>query len=217
MVILISQKIIKTKFRKIDVLEEDYTKFFKNFGLLIPISNFSDLQKYKSMKIDGIILSGGNDVNPLLYEDKIKEELDLVEERDVIEKEIIKLAIDKNIPLLGICRGMQMINIYFNGKLSKVQGHVKEKHQLKIIDEKFKKIIGNSIVTNSYHNWGIKHKDLAPQMKSFAESEDGLIEGIYHPKYSILGLQWHPERKNTDQEKINKLIKLYLGEIKLKQ
>lgn len=208
--ILISQRQDKNKHGNIiNILEENYIEYFEKLGItLIPIPNSTkDVEKYfKDFFIEGVILTGGNDVDPSFYGGEKTENLEIVPLRDKIEEDLIKIAIKKNIPVLGVCRGMQFINVFFKGRLSSIINHVSIDHSIQITENNFKKILGEEIYVNSYHNQGIFLKDLSPELKIFAQTKDNLIEGIYHPKYSLLGIQWHPERGNSTNLANDELI-----------
>ena len=109
-----------------DALENDYVKYYENFGItLLPIPNVcKDLEKYfDEIPIKRIILSGGNDVNPQLYGRKQENE-DFSKQRDGTERRLIEIALERKLPLLGICRGAQYINVHFGGSLIQ---NIKEK------------------------------------------------------------------------------------------
>jgi len=209
MLTLISQRVIKNQYGELDALGEDYTKYFEKFGLdLIPVSNFKkSLSLYLNIPIERIILSGGNDIGESY-------------KRDKTEKGLLNLAIDKKIPVLGICRGMQFINTYFGGGLIKNIkteigtniNHVAATHSIKIIDDRVLRFLGDEINVNSYHNQGINSDNLSLLLKKFAWSNDGIIEGIYHPSLPIAGIQWHPERKSFNDQLNEKLIESFLNQ-----
>jgi N5-(cytidine 5'-diphosphoramidyl)-L-glutamine hydrolase len=192
MLIAISQRQDKNQYGDhIDSLENNYVNYLSKFGIkLIVIPNTSDVNYYfDNFPIEGVILSGGNDI--VGYGNSASEY------RDAIEKKMLDIAVKKRLPVLGICRGMQFINIYFGGKLVNVEGHVAVNHKISINN------IGETEV-NSYHGLGITKDTLSPKLKSFAKAGE-IIEGINHPKLPIAGIEWHPERKSPD-EKINKRI-----------
>ncbi len=195
----------------VDVLESAYTTFFNNMGItLIPIPN--DTQNVKklleSIPIKGIILSGGNDINPTSFGEEVQEGLSLSLRRDLVETELLNIAIEKKLPVLGICRGMQFINTFFGGKvtdLRKRYSHLPSKnHQITITAKQ--DLFGTESSVNSYHNWGITQTELAEPLKIFAKNGE-IIEGIYHPTLPIIGIQWHPERTSPDEELNKKIIK----------
>ncbi|NGX29139.1 MAG: Gamma-glutamyl-gamma-aminobutyrate hydrolase PuuD [Candidatus Anoxychlamydiales bacterium] len=129
----------------------------------------------RELTIDGIVLSGGNDLWE--YDGKYKI-------RDENEIALIEHSIKANIPILGICRGMQLIQHFYGVKLLPINNHVGISHKI---------ILNNQEVwVNSYHNWGtdIENKNI----RTIAKSDDIFIEAIKHVKYNITGIMWHPER-----------------------
>ena len=185
----------------------DYVEFFEKLGfIIIPIpNNTKHVDEYvRGLNVDGIVLTGGNNVNPCLYNGK--EELESVyDERDEIEKQLVNLSVKNKIPLLGICRGFQYINVYFGGSIyHNLKGHVKEEHFL-ISKNK----LMNNVLTNSYHNQAVLKKNISKEFEITASTEDGVVEAISHKHHKIIGLQWHPERQDTkeDRELINIFFK----------
>jgi putative glutamine amidotransferase len=168
---------------KRDSISYDWLKFFNKldiFPILIP-NLIQDLELFlDEVKIDGIILSGGDNVGEN-------------EMRDSTEKRIITYGIKKNLPIIGICRGMQVLNLNFNGKVrfNEAIDHAGKKHEIQLKEEK--------LIINSYHNNLIKNEDeLGDNLKSIAiASNDKTIEGFKHEKLPIFGIMWHPEREKT--------------------
>jgi len=209
MLALISQKIIEDQNRELDALDHNYTKYLEKFKLeLIPVSNIRNNQDfYHSLPIERIILSGGEDIG----ESK---------QRDETERRLLDFAINRKIPVLGICRGMQFINFYFGGGLIKSIkneigtniNHVAANHLVEITNNKLAEILGNEIYVNSYHNQGINSVNLASGLKDFAQTKEGVIEGIYHPNLPIAGIQWHPERENQYNEANDKILNSFLNQ-----
>ncbi|MDP4039287.1 MAG: gamma-glutamyl-gamma-aminobutyrate hydrolase family protein [Candidatus Pacearchaeota archaeon] len=206
--IAISQRVIKPeKGEDRDCLEQDYVKYYSNHGFtLIPISNvIEDMEGHlKKLNIRGVILSGGNDVNPKVYGEK--EAGEYSNERDFTERRLIDFVIKNKLPLLGECRGMQFINVYFGGKLRKIEGHVAKRHKIFICNPEFKENLGKEeTFVNSFHNKGILKEDLSKELVAFAISQDKSIEGFFHPRHNIMGIMWHPERGGCE-ESINQMI-----------
>ncbi len=142
------------------------------------------------LKIDGVILSNGND-------------LGTAEIRDSMEYSLIGYCIEHKIPLLGVCRGLQVLNHYFGGslvkdlaKITSVQ-HVDSSHSISIKGDISDQSGGEKIDFNSYHNQGVQLQGLAKPLKNFAIAADEVVEGLYHESESIMAVQWHPERVNT--------------------
>lgn len=217
MIALISQRVIKTKQGKVDALEYTYQEYFKELGVeLIPVlNNLRDLAFYFDLPIEMIILTGGGDVHPSLYGEK-EGNGNYSIERDATEKKLMDFAIKNKIPVLGICRGMQFINVYFGGKLIKVKETCKEEHvginhKIKILSPRLRDLIGNEIETNSYHEEGLGEKELSTRLKVLAESSKGIVEAFCHPFLPILGVQWHPERTNSNKQNNEKIIRAFLN------
>lgn len=160
---------------------------------------------------DGFLFTGGHDVDPSLYGES---KHDLCGEsntlRDRLETMVFNYAIKRDIPILGICRGIQIINVLCGGTLyqdlpSEYNIECRRIHQMKPpYDQPCHRVLvvedsplhqltkSDSIEVNSYHHQAIK--ELAPNLSIMAHSEDGLVEAIYMPSQRFVwAVQWHPE------------------------
>jgi N5-(cytidine 5'-diphosphoramidyl)-L-glutamine hydrolase len=146
----------------------------------------------KIFKINAILLSGGNDIGD-------------VEQRDLTEKYLLSWAEDNNKPVLGICRGMQMMGVYAGSELIEVDEHVRTRHQLNIESRQIQ-LLPESV--NSYHNLALEN--CPDTFQILAKSEDGNIEAIKHKELSWEGWMWHPEREEQfvkiNQERFKRLM-----------
>lgn len=160
--------------------------------------------------LDGIIFSGGGDPNPLLFgEEPIRELHSITPERDEQELLLVRLAYDRQIPMLGICKGIQIINAALGGTLyqdintqapgtrikhSQDQDRRYPSHTITIEEGS---ILGrlfrtDRIAVNSFHHQACR--EVAPCLRLSASAPDGIIEAIESNEHkSILGVQWHPE------------------------
>ncbi len=170
---------------KRDSLSHDWSIVLQQLGfhpLLIP-NTISDVSAFlDDMKVSGLILSGGDNIGdePL---------------RDQIEKKIIDHAVSRDIPLIGICRGMQIINSFFGGKIRRLDNsdHVNKPHKVNL-SSNFS-LGNNAIQVNSFHYNVIDAANLGKNLSPFAISErDNTIEGFIHNELQIFGVMWHPER-----------------------
>ncbi|MDC1139762.1 gamma-glutamyl-gamma-aminobutyrate hydrolase family protein [Candidatus Pelagibacter sp.] len=179
--IFISQRLDEVgKFNeKRNNLDVRFLEIFEKLNMIpILIPNNTTLSKkiIKNVKVSGIILSPGGDA--------LKKDI-----RYDTEILLLNYAKKNDIPLLGICRGAQAINIYFGGKIKVIQNHVRKKHILKS-DLTNKK----NIKTNCYHDYGIKSHYLAKNLQVLGTSSDNSIELFKHKSKKIMGMMWHPER-----------------------
>ena len=140
----------------------EYISFFEDLGYLIILipNNSVYIEKYFDNNIELVVLSGGNNVNPVLYESKDILN-DVYQDRDNIEYKLLLQSLESKIKVLGICRGFHFINVYYGGSLSHgVQNHVNKNHIL--ISEY--NILKNQ-VTNSFHNQAIKQENIADELE----------------------------------------------------
>ncbi len=155
-------------------------------------------------KLDGLILSGGSDISPDIYgADKNAHNTPLDEKRDKFELEMIDKAYKKKIPIFGICRGAQLINIYFNGTLHPtildLDEYIIHKNSFFPIKSAVIKKLTNlfsitkqkEVVINSIHNQAINKVGNNLRVSACHEK---IIEAIEKEDYPfLLGVQWHPE------------------------
>ena len=163
----------------------------------------------------GLVLTGGEDIDPRRYgEDPVPELGEVNVARDAMEWHALEVALDRDRPVFGICRGMQVLNVYFGGTLfqdlpsqrdEKVTHQQdapwgQHQHNVRCANQtRLHHILGECVPLhiNSFHHQAVK--DLAPGIACTAEAEDGLIEGIEHTKYNwVVGVQWHPERHEAE-------------------
>ena len=101
----------------------------------------------------------------------------------------------KNIPILGICRGAQLLNKKFGGKIQKVKNHMRTRHNIFFIKNS---IIKKSFLNvNSFHNEGIKKKDLSNKFNMLAKDKSENVEMFISKNKKIIGTMWHPEREKS--------------------
>jgi len=205
--------------RLIDNLENKYIEYLERFGIYtIAIPNSThNIPEYFKLPIKGVVLTGGNDVDPALYGGIAQKCSSVSSKRDYTEKKILEIAIESRLPVLGICRGMQFINVYFGGSLSQglskgnqSSSHVAGTHLVNLTDQRLiDSLGGNSFTVNSFHERVVAPSNLSYQLNTFVEAEDGVIEGLYHPDYPIFGIQWHPERESADTNLDDFLMKSF--------
>ena len=218
--ILITQRIGKDKYGEYyDYLESSYIKYLNQYEInpIILPNNTKDIIKfYKKNRCTHIILTGGDDICPSLNNKKARKLNNNIYQRDLNEQILVKYSIEKKIPVLGICRGFQIINVCLGGKLTKDISKItksinKKKHKVNFTKDFVKKMKRDSIIVNSYHNQGVTKSQLATNLVPLGFSDDGKLVEIYnHVKLPIIGIQWHPERKNFCEDFDEYIFKLFL-------
>ena len=185
----------------------------KNGGVpfIIPFNENEEVIKAQIEMVDGLLLSGGQDVAPKNYGEEPMPKLgDIFPERDDFEYGLLKAALEAKKPVLGICRGMQLINVYFGGSLyqdlktkethSRKNG-VDSVHSVKSIvkGNLFENLYGRGFYVNSAHHQGVKK--LGEGLVSVLEAEDGVCEALLHKDLPIAATQFHPERMSYKQRR----------------
>lgn len=203
-----------------DCLSHDWWELLSRLGVtpvLIPNRLPSPANFLNSTGITHVLLSSGNNLQPLHGE--TVNFGDYYPQRDLIEMELLSIAQKKGIPVFGICRGLQMINRFFGGgisrnlseRLGKPKPHVTNSHPVKILTPEMEQLLGPTLDVNSYHDQGITLGQVASPIEVFALSDDDIVEGAYHPDLPILGIMWHPERPHGSSEQSNSLLQSWLA------
>ncbi len=194
-------------------LDNWFKKIFDELDiLLIPILSEKHIDDIVSL-CDGLVVTGSpNDINPEYYGQELIEGKELKFDEFPFVKTVVKAFADVHKPILGICAGIQEINVIFGGSLYQlIDGHNlrdQSMHNVNLDKESFLYEVYNSskIDVNSYHRQAIK--TLAEGFKVTALSDDGIIEGI--ERDNIVAVQWHPEALfdvNLFKKFIDKYIK----------
>ncbi|MBR5247910.1 MAG: gamma-glutamyl-gamma-aminobutyrate hydrolase family protein [Lachnospiraceae bacterium] len=186
--------------RKKDTLR--YEKYLS----AIPSQAFTTLSLGDIISCDGVLLPGGGDITPAFFGEHNKGSRNIDTELDIIQLQATDYCIRYKLPLLGICKGMQVINVAFGGTIIQdlPTAHLHkymerdQYHTTDIAPDSFlSKLYGSKMTVNSAHHQGIGKigKQLRPIQWC---PEDQCIEAIVHEKLPIIGLQWHPERLSSD-------------------
>lgn len=158
----------------------------------------ADLQS-NADEFDGLLLCGGGDVDPALYHQPLNGSQEISPERDALELHFIQEFLAAGKPILGICRGLQILNVAFGGSLIQhlptAEQHRAEEgdliHPIKA-EGLLKELYGAHPTVNSFHHQAVER--LGRGFRAIAFAEDGTVEAIQHQSLPILGVQFHPER-----------------------
>ena len=206
-------------------VHHDYHKSVANNGgipIIVPFIN-AEIALETLPLCDGIILSGGEDVDPQFYGRDPHPQLGpTIPERDKVEIAIVKYALENNIPLLAICRGIQILNVALGGTLiqdipcqvkepiqhSQIVKRSRDTHWVNIEnDSKLFQLLGSEHVrVNSLHHQSIDR--IASELRVVARSSDGVVEAVeyVHPCTFTVGVQWHPESMASTNTGMNNLF-----------
>lgn len=210
-------------------LNHDYLQAIRHFGgmpLVIPAEAEEAEQRYLLSQCDGLLLTGGDDIDPALYGETILNETVVTAPvRDAGEPRLLRMAEEMELPILGICRGIQILNVYFGGSLyqdipaqfSTPVKHSMEKpyhrtcHDCRV--EPGTPLAAwtgkNVIQVNSFHHQSVKA--VAPGLAVMGTCSDGVIEAFYKPDAKFLcAVQWHPEKIWDIEETSAKIFEAFI-------
>ncbi len=197
----------------------NYVRYLENIG---KVDVVTPKLKVPHEEYDLLVLAGGEDVNPMLYGENVKYENVKVETlRDEFELELVERFLEKGRAIFGICRGFQLLTVFFGGTLYQDLEYegFKPIHRGRngedvehgvIFSGIFEEYFGSFGTVNSNHHQGLKGFPEGMMGEILAVSEDHLIEAFYSKRYRVLGVQWHPERHTSP---ISLVILKILGSI----
>jgi putative glutamine amidotransferase len=176
--------------------------------------------------MDGLLLSGGGDLDPSRYGQPIEGSHDIEPDRDELEATAWGVAETRQLPVFGICRGLQAINVFSGGSiLQHVDGHAgpgwgtgpAARHPLRVVPgTRLAMLLGatETLEVNAYHHQGIREADLAPSLRpaAWADSDSGpLVEGLEGTgERFVVGVQCHPERTESTPAAFEQLFAAFV-------
>jgi gamma-glutamyl-gamma-aminobutyrate hydrolase PuuD len=178
-----------------DALDQRWAQRLESLGLIsVPVPNgLQDPQAWaRALGIQGLLMTGGNDLCGL------QEARHEAPERDRSEGLLLDLAYAEQWPVLGVCRGMQMLNMYLGGKVIPVARHVAVRHGLlRTIGQGVRLLatMPHDVEVNSFHSFGIAADGLAQTLLPVLYDAQGFIEAAEHQHLPWAAIMWHPERE----------------------
>ena len=155
----------------------------------------------RDWRLDGLVLTGGGDVGDSGL-------------RDQTETALLGHFIGAELPIFGVCRGLQMIQRHFGGEVEPCarERHLATRHQVKFVrDLGPEEIEGRAAEVNSFHGFGVRGGAVQAPLVPFAVTDDGWVEGITSPDGSILAVMWHPERERPHRDLDRTLVRGLFG------
>ena len=185
--------------------------------VIIPCTSDLRVLTHIVNQLDGLLMSGGGDINPLfLHEEPVQGLQEGDTWRDQSELLLLRLAANRQLPIMGICRGHQLVNVAFGGSLYQdiytqcAQNLLK--HSQKIPREEVSHSVtlenGAKVYVNSFHHQAVK--DIAPDFIEMAVAPDGINEGIRHKEKPVFSVQWHPEAFHLNEDEMAYSLFSYL-------
>ena len=202
--------------------------------VLVPVITDEEMLDQIVQDLDGLIMTGGGDINPLLVDEEPIQALGGVDTfRDSSDLLLLRLAKNRQLPLFGICRGHQLINVSFGGTIYQDiysqcsttllkhnqqmdRKEVSHTVRLSASPSRLKTLCGErtSFPVNSIHHQAVAR--IAPEFVETAAATDGINEAIEHAEYPIMGVQWHPETLACNGDKLmTDLFRLHTNQAKL--
>jgi gamma-glutamyl-gamma-aminobutyrate hydrolase PuuD len=192
-------------YEKRDAVSHDLIEYLDRRGhvpVLVPNALKNPGAYLKNIGAQGLLLSGGDNIEPC---NNLAQSL-----RDKSEHYLLRAAINNNLPVLGICRGLQLINFFFGGNITQDlkektgEDHVGCNHMVSVIGRQ------QIIEVNSYHKQGVIKSDLATSLRAIAISDGGVIEALEHETKDVRAVMWHPERSKTPTDFDKEFIDAWL-------
>lgn len=189
-----------------DCLDQNWASFLESLGYaVIPVPNGlkNPIEWFRKYNCSGLILSGGNDLSHLPNAQRT------AVERDQTETALVGECLMSRTPVIGVCRGLQIINHIFGGTQRPCQGHSDSRHALSFASDT--DAIWKHAEVNSFHDWGISKEDLADNLKPLCFSDYDMVEAFEAKDHAVWGLMWHPEREMPKNELDIKIFQMMLG------
>lgn len=198
-VILVSAGMISGKRSKQIAQSELYARALAKFGGIMLLDGGYGSAEALAERADALLLSGGGDIHPSYYGKCRRGQDGIVDQwRDEREWELLRQFCAKKKPVFGICRGIQVIDVFFGGTLFQHLGttyvHENTIHTV-VTSEKgrLRSLLGESVPVNSYHHQAIRTLGAGLHVTAVSDA-DGVIEAVEHDSLPVMAVQWHPER-----------------------
>lgn len=190
-----------------DCLDQGWAHLLSGNGYQpLPLPNrVQDVEAFMAeLGLNGVILTGGNDLAHL------PGARNAAPERDAFERKLLTCCRDGGIPVLGVCRGLQMMVVHAGGEVSPVTGHVATTHRIAARSDGPMPLADRQVV-NSFHDFGVYGRGLGPDLRLVATAPDGSAEAIVHKDLPQWGIMWHPERPPHNERDAHLVQALFEG------
>ena len=185
-----------------DCLDQRWSRLLVAGGFIpVPLPNAIEgvARHVEALALDGLIFTGGNDIASL--DGAGDGSSNVAPERDRFERELLAVGSARGLPILGVCRGAQMLSLFHGGAVSRVAGHVARRHAVTRVVNDLPSLAGRLVrrwptcfEVNSFHTFAIPAGGVGSRVVPLALAEDGSVEAIGHVELPQIGVLWHPER-----------------------
>ena len=182
-----------------DCLDQAWYRLLARYGLWpVPLPNFQELpvsadRLVEELGLAGVILTGGNDL------EEIEGATNVATERDRFEALLIDACERQEVPVLGVCRGLQKLVVHHGGRLTAVAEHAGTVHAL-VVSENGELPLASRDEVNSYHDFGVDPDGVGDSLRVVATAPDGTVEAVAHRRLPQWGVMWHPERRDDPRD-----------------
>lgn len=212
----------------IDYIQIDYVNGIKHadgLPFVLPLGDPKDAEAYIE-NVDGLLLSGGQGVTPAVYgEEPLKEVAETDIYRDQFEIALVQAAVKAHKPVLGICRGIQILNVALGGTLYQdiykqagaylkhnqypTSWEIPTHHITTDRNSWLNQLLGDRFLVNSFHHQGIHQ--LGKQLKSVATSDDKVVEAVESADGNVIGVEFHPEMMAEAHPEFQKIFDYFVN------
>jgi len=204
--ILVTQRVdyISSHDENRDALDQNWTPLMlaaNLYPVLVGNNTLAVKQLLAHDQFDGLLLTGGNSLVAYRGDSAL---------RDEVELHLLGWAITHHVPVLGVCRGMQLIQHHYQLPLQQVSDHIGVKQQLQVTaDDRIARLYKGLESVSVFHQFGAYHSQ--PPLNTVAKSADDVVMAIRHESLPIHGVMWHPEREESKRDKHIELLKSIFG------
>ena len=189
-----------------DCLDQRWAPLLREAGYLpVPLMNLAGAEAcLASLNLAGVILTGGNDLTCL------PDGRNQAPERDEFEGRLIRACRAEGLPVLGVCRGAQMLAVHYGARLRPIEGHVKAVTPIRA-QGLLAEIYPADLHVTCYHGYAVEEDSLPGELGALAWADDGAVEAVGHRQCPQVGVMWHPEREDPFRPTDVALLRRVLG------